>query len=95
MRVYGYTLGGQYVESDEFEFPVKVCKGCLISFSAQSTNTSFPQPNCLGNGASSSQGVSVPCNLEDFAIDCSVCANAGILDCNPNANSAPLDAGAG
>jgi hypothetical protein len=95
VRVYGYTLGGQYVESDEFEFPVEVCKGCLISFSAQSTNTNFPQPNCLGNGMGSSTSLSVPCNLENFAIDCSVCANAGNPDCSPNAGSAPLDAGAG
>lgn len=95
VRFYGYTLGGQYVESDEFEFPVEVCRGCLLSFSTTSTNTNFPQPNCLGNGTSSSTVASVPCNLEDFAIDCSVCANAGNPDCSPNAGSAPLDAGAG
>jgi hypothetical protein len=95
VRVYGYTLGGQYVESDEFEFPVEICKGCLISCSAASTNTSYPQPNCLGNGSGSTQSISVPCNLENFAIDCSVCANAGNPDCSPNSNAAPIDAGAG
>jgi hypothetical protein len=99
-RVFGNTLGGQYVESGEFEFPVNVCKGCLILFSTTSTNPNFPTPNCLGNGASgATTNASVPCNLEDRLIDCSACAGstdpAVANDCNPHAGAAPLDAGAG
>ena len=30
VKFFGQTLGGQSVESDEFEFPVDVCTGCLI-----------------------------------------------------------------
>jgi len=98
-RVFGNTLGWQYVESGEFEFPVSICKGCLILFSATSTNPNFPTPNCLGNGSGAATNPTVPCNLQDGYIDCSVCAGSPIQsvrdDCNPNAGAAPLDAGAG
>jgi hypothetical protein len=99
-RVFGNTLGGQYVESSEFEFPVNVCKGCLVYFSPMSSNPAFPQPNCLGSGTGgSTQTVSAPCNFEDLPMDCSLCAGSADpsirADCSPNSNAAPLDAGAG
>ena len=32
VKFYGTTLGGDYVESGEYLFPVHVCNGCLVSF---------------------------------------------------------------
>lgn len=94
VRFYGSTLGGQYVESGEFEFPVEVCMGCLVSFSAASTNPAFATPNCNGSSTGSTTGVTVPCNLEDFGIDCSQCGTSDRA-CNPNEDSLIVDAGAG
>jgi|HubBroStandDraft_5_1064220.scaffolds.fasta_scaffold15751_3 hypothetical protein len=75
VRFFGQTLGGQYVESDEFEFPVEVCRGCLILFSSQDVNPSFPSPNCAGNPAAPAASVTVPCSAEDLPVDCSACAS--------------------
>ncbi len=33
VKVFGQTLGGVDVESGEFQFPIRVCNGCLIDFS--------------------------------------------------------------
>jgi hypothetical protein len=74
-RFFGKTLGGRYVESNEFEFPVDVCRGCLITFSAQDINTSglYPIPNCIGSGTASTMQ-SVPCVIgQDLLIDCIQC----------------------
>jgi hypothetical protein len=77
LRFFGNTLGGRYVESDEFEFPVDVCQStathpCLIAFTPQDINPCFSAPNCLGNagaGTSSSQST-LPCNPgQDLKID--------------------------
>jgi hypothetical protein len=76
VKFFGNTLGGKYVESDEFEFPVDVCQGCLIEFTPQDINPTCPAPNCLGNaaaGSSSSQNT-VPCVMgQDLKIDCIQC----------------------
>jgi hypothetical protein len=76
VRFFGNTLGGRYVESDEFEFPVDVCQGCLISYTPQDINPCFAAPNCLGNAAAgtSSAQSSVPCVVgQDLSIDCIQC----------------------
>jgi hypothetical protein len=89
LRFFGNTLGGRYVESDEFEFPVDVCKGCLITFSPQDINPNADVPNCIGpcsaNGAASTQAP-IPCVVgQDLPIDCVQCQ--GVPDCMPNANT--------
>jgi hypothetical protein len=35
VRVFGETLGGQEVESGDFDFPINVCNGCLVFFPAE------------------------------------------------------------
>jgi hypothetical protein len=108
-RFFGNTLGGKYVESDEFEFPVDVCKGCLISFTPQDIRTAPlcngcplpPIPNCLGNGAlgTSSAQQSLPCAPgQDLPIDCLQCQ--AVPDCqgacqNGACNYVVADAGGG
>jgi hypothetical protein len=76
VRVFGHTLGGQYVESDEFPFPIDVCYGCRIAFSPTSEDPNLPLPNCLGASTSSATGSSLPtpCALgQDQYVDCSQC----------------------
>ncbi|HEX4445244.1 MAG TPA: hypothetical protein VH044_00850, partial [Polyangiaceae bacterium] len=74
VRFFGKTLGGDSVESDEFGFPIDVCRSCLISFPASEDEARFPTPNCALGGSSSSTSTSVPCIVgQDFPIDCSLC----------------------
>jgi hypothetical protein len=76
VKIFGNTLGGRYVESGEFEFPVNVCAGCLVNFTSQDNNPCFAQPNCLGNpgAGSSSAQQTVPCAPgQDIPMDCAQC----------------------
>jgi hypothetical protein len=73
VRFFGKTLGGQSVESNEFEFPVDVCDGCLIGYT---NNPMYATPNCVGNAAagSSSSMPQVPCFFgQDLGVDCNLC----------------------
>jgi hypothetical protein len=90
VRFFGQTTGGDSVESGEFEFPVDVCQGCLISFAAVDIDPRFPAPNCRLADALSSAGTTVtvqaqpvPCPHigQDIPIDCSQCQ--AVPDCNP------------
>lgn len=74
--VFGQTAGGDDIESDEFQFPIDVCNGCLVSFPAGSNDPlQQPQPNCLATLASSSAGATVlPCVVgQDQVVDCRLC----------------------
>ena len=47
-KAFGMSLGGQDVESGEFQLPARICNGCLVDFSTGNDPTSTPvQPNCL------------------------------------------------
>jgi hypothetical protein len=102
VRVFGHTLGGQYVESDEFPFPIDVCAGCLIQFSPADINMMvLPQPNCLNAGSMTASGgtnLPSPCVPgQDEFIDCSQCLSNPA--CNPavvgGGGTVVVDAGAG
>ncbi len=83
VKFSGKSLGGQSVESNEFEFPVDICSGCLITFT---NNPLCPLPNCVGNPSStnSSSQPLIPCGGtigQDLPIDCNTCSNLGIENC--------------
>jgi hypothetical protein len=85
VKVFGETLGGTAVESGEWEFPLTVCYGCLVSFPADANDPkSAVQPNC--NAAAMGTGTTTPCNLgQDDGIDCRICKLAinGAALCEP------------
>jgi len=94
VRFFGKTLGGQSVESDEFEFPVDVCNGCLVGFT---DNPAYPHPNCATSVTTTMQSSQpqVPCILgQDLPIDCSLVCQS-IPSCAANTPSPIADAGAG
>jgi hypothetical protein len=74
-RFFGDTVGGDSVESDNFEFPVDVCYACLIGYSSQDINVNFAVPNCVGNATGSAAApTSLPCTIgQDFGVDCFDC----------------------
>jgi hypothetical protein len=97
-QLFGTTLGGQSIETGIFEFPVDVCRACLISFTPADVNPACDAPNCLGNLAlPPDAGQTVPCSIgQDFAVDCQVCKAVGVPECNPPVRCASgFDAGQG
>jgi hypothetical protein len=76
VKFFGQTLGGNSIESEEFEFPVDVCLGCLVQFTGADDDPNFAQPNCeraAGNTATSSSLPSPCVQGQDFGVDCSLC----------------------
>ncbi len=91
VRFAGTSLGGESVESNEFQFPVDICIGCLIGFT---NNPVCPVPNCVGNpGASTTASQPlIPCgnNIgQDLPIDCNTCSNMGYGSCRGAYQGAP------
>jgi len=93
VKFFGVTLGGKNVESDEFEFPVDICQGCLISFSPVDISPLFAAPNCKAAATGTISSLPVPCIVgQDSPVDCSYCLTNPF--CDPS--TAPIaDAGAG
>jgi hypothetical protein len=89
VRFFGQTLGGQNVESGEFEFPVDICEGCLIDFTGQVNQACPSTPNCdvavkasMSGSSSSSTTTQVPCAFgQEFSVSCTQCL--GNPQCNP------------
>jgi hypothetical protein len=84
-KVFGTTLGGQSVETDEFQFPINVCNGCLPFFPNGSQDEALfaiqkPTRNCL---AASMITGGIPCIIgQDQAVDCRLCK--GFQACDPS-----------
>jgi hypothetical protein len=105
-KFFGHTLGGDYIESNEFEFPVDVCYGCLVQFSSADINCQFLAPNCANAEFATASSMSlsttqtIPCIFgQDTTIDCSQCLAYSVCTpphvANPTGACTPLDAGGG
>jgi hypothetical protein len=74
IKVFGKTLGGVDVESNDYQMPLTVCKGCLVSFPESSVDTAASLPNCnkpIDPTATSGQ---VPCFPgQDEITSCQLC----------------------
>ena len=69
VKVFGQTLGGQSLESNEFQFPISVCHGCLVVIPTDA----FTSKWCMESHPASSTVLN-PCQVgQDQAIDCSLC----------------------
>lgn len=72
VKAFGRTGGGTDVETGEFQFPVAICRGCLVDFSS-GTDPAQPLPNCAKSIATSSNVV-FPCVLgQDQPVACQLC----------------------
>jgi hypothetical protein len=69
-KIFGKTLGGKDVESNEFEFPVDVCAGCLVNFT---DGPDHPTPNCVVGTSTSTTTTAIPCQPgQDVPVPCSI-----------------------
>jgi hypothetical protein len=85
VKVFGRTLGGLNVDSGEWQFPLTVCFGCLLTFPREAEDPKvMPRPNCM---ASATTGTTIlsPCAVgQDDKVDCRVCKqDFPTLNCEP------------
>lgn len=73
IRVYGVTLGGQDVESNEFWYPIAICSGCLVNY-----NSIDPvSGECVATDDQSTEDGERACFIgQDQPTDCLVCAGS-------------------
>jgi hypothetical protein len=71
VKFYGQSLGGQSIESEEYQYPVDVCNGCLVVFPPQGSVAKL-HDYCSGLLPPSNE--QIPCALgQDQPADCQLC----------------------
>jgi hypothetical protein len=72
VKVFGRTLGGKELESNELSFPMNVCNGCLISYPSEYNEAQGPGYLCaVGTGAT----MELPCLVgQDAVVPCMYCS---------------------
>lgn len=78
VKVFGKTLGGVDVESGEYQVPIRVCNGCLVSFASGNDPAVSPQPNC----AKALEATTLlPCAAgQDELVPCQLCQGRPACD---------------
>ena len=70
VHVYGDTLGGRSIESNDLTFPITTCAGCLVDFPAGAFDPANPGAGCTGDPGSAT----APCFFgQDDPVDCRLC----------------------
>lgn len=79
IRIFGTTLGGQEIESGDYDFPIQVCDGCLISYPSEAFDPTAPMGTYLCNFAADAEATDTTveiCNLgQDDVVPCTLCAS--------------------
>jgi hypothetical protein len=74
-KMFGTTIGGNDVETAEYQWPLRVCKGCLVSFTPDSTG--------MVNCSTQPSAAVLPCILgQDQSVSCFYCFSGGNV-CDP------------
>ena len=82
VSLFGHTLGGTGVETNVYQFPIDVCKGCLVSFVNAPDDPSTPGPDCKGTVTASGDAIA-PCVVgQDQVVSCTACQGYGV--CAPD-----------
>lgn len=73
VKLFGRTLGGDDVHSNEFNFVVTVCRGCLVSYDPTLNDAGAEStPNCLLPATAAPSGA--PCQIgQDSPVPCGLC----------------------
>jgi hypothetical protein len=99
IRVFGKTLGGTEVESNEYTFPIDACYGCTVAFPAESWEHSIviggdaTIRNCLAKDTGAAASGSIACvSGQDGTTDCRTCQGTPV--CTPCKDASQCPAGA-
>jgi hypothetical protein len=77
IRIFGTTLGGQEIESGDYDFPIQICDGCLITYPSDSADPTAPPGQYLCSPAADtmSEETNLICHPgQDDYIPCTQCA---------------------
>jgi hypothetical protein len=78
---YGTTLGGQSIQSNQYQFPVDVCHGCLVAVPPGAPTGALDY--CAGKSALNSSDLA--CSVgQDQISDCQLCYNNDTQGVLPN-----------
>jgi hypothetical protein len=69
VKVFGRTLGGKDIESNELTYPINICSGCLVSFPAKAVDSNTGACTLV-----SAQDYTLPCIVgQDSPVPCTYC----------------------
>ena len=100
IQIRGTTVSGTSVDSNEFLYPLEVCRGCLLSFPVEAQSETDPRPNCLIQESDPETAALLEINAsclpgQDERLDCRECRNIlqayGYSRADIDANCEPLD----
>jgi hypothetical protein len=88
VRVFGTTLGGQEVESGDFDFTIHVCEGCLVTYPPNAADPTAMGGDYLcsydSDAATETQSI---CFLgQDYPVPCTQCVAFSDICRNPDLN---------
>lgn len=84
VRIEGTTLGGQDLESGDFDYPITVCTGCLISYPSGALT---PGTNDCDSASDVMSTTTICFFGQDASFPCTYCAGTGDPVCkNPMNN---------
>lgn len=90
VRAFGTTLGGADIESAELGFPIEVCDGCLVTYSAGDRDLTSDSPDYQCKLATDGAVVSAsdgPCQLGvDLPVPCTFCSGTSSACVSPANN---------
>ena len=85
------VLGGEDIESAELGFPIEVCDGCLVSYSATdrdlTSDSADYQCKLATDMASGGSDIDLPCQIGiDLPVPCTVCSGTSNVCVSPKNN---------
>lgn len=90
VRVFGTSLGGQEVESNELAFPIQICTGCLVTYPLSAADPAETEYRCaVEDSTGSNTDVDLPCTFgQDLPAPCTACAAVSDVCLTPDNNCA-------
>lgn len=80
-RVFGQTLGGVAVETNEYQFPIDICFRCLIKFGPDTVDKVKAETEKRTNCAAVPTAAFEGCTLgQDLAVPCNQCPGRDVCD---------------
>lgn len=88
VSVFGTTLGGQEIESGDYDFPILICNGCLIDYPTEASNPDTdPALGYRCDPAAQIDSNTSFCYFgQDERVPCTTCAATSEICRNPSAN---------
>ena len=84
LQVFGVSSSESEVSTQVYEFPLKVCIGCLLDFPMEANDPLDEQPNCTASF--SDNDIEVGCYPgQDEPVDCRYCRLQAMMDGETNA----------